>query len=230
MNYWQPAIVAFRSNYLPAYKALYLRAYKPPLHLSRTLYKSALFMQNKPNFQDDQMNVNIYYTKAYKNETAYRRGKNKPNSNPNKPNFPKAKMNVNSLITKDYRKNDAFAVQKNKPNSNPISERPKMNANVFITKDYENDTALRPKKTNPKQTQSKPMDRKRIKTPYFPYTTIMPNLPAILLCDATQYLINISVDTLAQIWNLRIFHSIISHRNTSLTSASPMPEITKTDE
>jgi len=32
----------------PAYKALYLRAYKA-LHLSRTLYKSALFMQNKPN-------------------------------------------------------------------------------------------------------------------------------------------------------------------------------------
>jgi len=74
------------------------------------------------------------------------------------------------------------------------------------------------------------MDRKRIKTPYLSYVTIMPNLPAILLCDATKYLINISVDTLAQIWNLRIFHSIISHRNTSLTSASPMPEITKTDE
>jgi len=27
----------------------YLRAYKAPLHLSRTLYKSTLFMQNKPN-------------------------------------------------------------------------------------------------------------------------------------------------------------------------------------
>ncbi len=32
-----------------------------------------------------QMNVNIYYTKAYNNETAFRRGKNKPNSNPIKP-------------------------------------------------------------------------------------------------------------------------------------------------
>ena len=28
------------------------------------------------------MNVNIYYTKVYKNESAFRRGKNKPNSNP----------------------------------------------------------------------------------------------------------------------------------------------------
>ena len=28
------------------------------------------------------MNVNIYYTKVYKNETAFRRVKNKPNSNP----------------------------------------------------------------------------------------------------------------------------------------------------
>ena len=36
-------------NYLRAYKALYLRTYKVPLHLSRDLYKSALFMQNKPN-------------------------------------------------------------------------------------------------------------------------------------------------------------------------------------
>jgi len=73
-------------------------------------------MQNKPNFQDVQMNVNIYYTKVYKNETAFRRGKNKPNSNPIKPNFHKAKMNVNLTLTKDYRKNDDFVVRINKPN------------------------------------------------------------------------------------------------------------------
>jgi hypothetical protein len=36
-------------------------------------------MQNKPNLLDAQMNVNIYYTKVYKNETAFRRVKNKPN-------------------------------------------------------------------------------------------------------------------------------------------------------
>ena len=37
-------------------------------------------MQNKPNFQYVQMNVNIYYTKVYKNESASGSGKNKPNS------------------------------------------------------------------------------------------------------------------------------------------------------
>jgi len=99
-------------------------------------------MQNKPNFQKAKMNVNIYYTKVYKNETAFRRGKNKPNSNPIKANLRKAKMNVNSLITKDYRKKDDFAFQKNKPNSNPIQTQTKpilerMNVNFCATKYYE---------------------------------------------------------------------------------------------
>ncbi|HUU20670.1 MAG TPA: hypothetical protein VMW72_26220 [Sedimentisphaerales bacterium] len=62
------------------------------------------------------MNVNIYYSKAYNNETAFRRGKNKPNSNPNKPNLRKAKMIVSLTLTKDYRKNDDFIVRINKPN------------------------------------------------------------------------------------------------------------------
>jgi len=87
-----------------------------PLHLSRALYKSPLFMQNKPNLQDAKMNVNIYYTKAYNNETAFRRNKNKPNSNPIKPNFKKAKMNVNLYVIEDYRKKDDFLVRINKPN------------------------------------------------------------------------------------------------------------------
>jgi len=54
-------------------------------------------MQNKPNFQDAQMNVNIYYTKAYNNETAFRRRKNKPNSNPISSKY---KMNLKSLAGK----------------------------------------------------------------------------------------------------------------------------------
>jgi len=73
-------------------------------------------MQNKPNFRKAKMNVNIYYTKVYHNETAFRRGKNKPNSNPIKPNLQKAKMNINLTLTKDYRKKDDFVVRKNKPN------------------------------------------------------------------------------------------------------------------
>jgi len=41
-------------------------------------------MQNKPNFQKSQMNVNIYNTKDYENGTAFRPKK----TNPNKPNSP----------------------------------------------------------------------------------------------------------------------------------------------
>ncbi len=111
-----------------------------------------LFMQNKPNFQDTQMNVNIYYTKAYNNETASGSRKNKPNQtqfakSPNecKLNFNKGlqkkrcfhrpnkqtqflqmpKMDVNVYVIEDYENETAFRLQKNKPNSNPISERSK---------------------------------------------------------------------------------------------------------
>ena len=64
----------------------YLRAYKAPLQLSRTLYKSALFSQNKPNFKKAQMNVNSVLTKDYDDIAALRLRKNKPNSKPNKSN------------------------------------------------------------------------------------------------------------------------------------------------
>ena len=62
------------------------------------------------------MNVNIYYTKEYKNLIPLAGYKNKPNSNPIKPNFKKAKMNINLTLTKDYIKNDDFSVRINKPN------------------------------------------------------------------------------------------------------------------
>jgi hypothetical protein len=87
-----------------------------PLHLSRTLYKSALFMQNKPNFKDDQMNVNIYYIKDYQIFIPLAGYKNKPNSNPIKPNCRKGKIDAKCVFTKDYRKNDDFLVRINKPN------------------------------------------------------------------------------------------------------------------
>jgi len=60
----------------------YLRAYQAPLHLSRTLYKSTLFMQNKANFRKAQMNVSIFSKKAYENKSNWTLGENKPNSNP----------------------------------------------------------------------------------------------------------------------------------------------------
>ena len=64
-----------------------------PLHLSRTLYKSTLFMQNKPNLLDAKMNVKSYNTEDYENETAFRPKKTNPISS-------KAKMNVKSIAGK----------------------------------------------------------------------------------------------------------------------------------
>ena len=52
------------------------------LHLSRELYKSTLFMQNKPNFRKSQMNVSIFSQIAYENKFNWTLGENKPNSNP----------------------------------------------------------------------------------------------------------------------------------------------------
>jgi len=50
-----------------------------PLHLSRTLYKSALFMRNKPNLLDARMNVSFILTKDYENISDWTLGENKPN-------------------------------------------------------------------------------------------------------------------------------------------------------
>ena len=39
-------------------------------------------MQNKPNFQNAQVNLSIFSTKAYENKHNWTLGENKPNSNP----------------------------------------------------------------------------------------------------------------------------------------------------
>jgi len=155
---------------LPAYKALYLRAYKAPViyvpirhYICReSSTNHLLFMQNKPNFQKSQMNVSIYLQTAYENKRNWTLGENKPNSNPIKANFKKAKMSVNSLITKDYRKKDDFSVRINKPNSNPISLKAKMNVNLFAATDYENEPPCPTRKNKPKQSQfQNPAPRQR---------------------------------------------------------------------
>jgi len=88
-----------------------------PLYICReSSTNQLLFMQNKPNFQKSQMNVNPYNTRDYERKRDWTLGENKPNSNPIKPNLRKAKMSVNSFITKDYRKKDDFVVRINKPN------------------------------------------------------------------------------------------------------------------
>jgi hypothetical protein len=75
-----------------------------------------LFMQNKPNVKDAQINVTSYMKSKYEKLDTWLSGKNKPNSNPIKPNLKKAKMNVNLYVIEDYRKNDDFLVRINKPN------------------------------------------------------------------------------------------------------------------
>ncbi len=74
-----------------------------------------LFMQNKPNFLRSQMNVILYNTTDYENNTNWTIGQNKPNANPIKPNFQKAKMNANDFITKDYRKKMISQSEKTNP-------------------------------------------------------------------------------------------------------------------
>ncbi len=59
-------------------------------------------MQNKPNFQDAQMNVSSVKTMDYENKSNWKLGENKANTKPNKPNFRKAKMNATLFFTKDY--------------------------------------------------------------------------------------------------------------------------------
>jgi len=54
-----------------------------------------LFMQNEPNFQDAQMNVNKVLTKDYENKPNWTLGENEPKTNPMKANLRKANMNVN---------------------------------------------------------------------------------------------------------------------------------------
>jgi hypothetical protein len=109
------------------------------------------FLQNKPNFKNPQMNVSIYYTKVYSNETAFRRGKNKPKTNPicrraelmqstylqrimkenvakdyekqsqNKPNFHRGQNERNLLFDRELPKSAPPGLRENKPKINPIA-------------------------------------------------------------------------------------------------------------
>ncbi len=91
-----------------------------PLHLSRALYKSALFMQNKPNLLNAQMNISSVLTRDYENNIAFGLRKNKPNTKPIKANFRKAKMNVTTFLTKEYENISNCSLAENKPNTKPI--------------------------------------------------------------------------------------------------------------
>ncbi len=77
-------------------------------------------MQNKPNFQKSQMNLNLYNTTDYERKRDWTLGENKPNSNPIKPNFRNAKMNVNLYVIEDYENETTLRPQKNKPNQTQL--------------------------------------------------------------------------------------------------------------
>ena len=91
----------------------------PSTFVERTLQINS-FMQNKANFPDDQMNVTVFYTKEYENETLSRSGKNKANTKPNKPNLLDDQMNVSAIITKEYENLPLRRCGENKPNTKPI--------------------------------------------------------------------------------------------------------------
>ena len=94
------------------------------LHLSRILYKSAHFLQNKPNFPDAKMNSINSKIMAYKNFIPLAGYKNKPNQTQNKPNtnpiaeMPKINLSIYSQTA--YINKTSFRRIQNKPNSNPI--------------------------------------------------------------------------------------------------------------
>jgi hypothetical protein len=137
----------------------YLRVFVPIRHYicRESSTNQLLFMQNKPNVKDAQINVNSYMKSKYEKLDTWLSGKNKPNSNPIKPNLKKAKMNVNLTLTKGYRKNDDFTVRINKPNFRNCQNERKLNFNKCLQKKR---CFRRPKNkpnTNPIQTQSKPV-------------------------------------------------------------------------
>ncbi len=94
------------------------------LHLSRVLYKSTLFLQNKPNLLDAQMNVTSFYTVDYEKTGLSDKGKTNPIQSQYKaktnPIPEMSKMNVTSILTKVYENETAFRLRQNKPNTNPI--------------------------------------------------------------------------------------------------------------
>ncbi len=127
----------------------YLRAYKA-LHLSRTLYKSALFMQNKANLLNAQMNVNLYVTKDYENKSNWTLGENKPNQT----QFPKSTNECKLTYNKGLQKKRRFRSPKKQSQNKPNFRKAKMNLNFYLTKDYENEPRL---PAPGKQTQSNPI-------------------------------------------------------------------------
>ena len=88
-------------------------------------------MQNKPNFRNEKMNINIDMTSNYKILPLWREPKNKANSNPIKANSKPIQTQFKPNKAKNKPNNQLSLITNHlegKPNSKPISERLKMNA------------------------------------------------------------------------------------------------------
>ena len=84
-----------------------------PLHLSRTLYKSNLFMQNKAKFQNDEMNVTSLSAKSYNDFRLLFRRKNKAKQSQNKANFSPKLALFFPILALFFTKNCCKMAQKN---------------------------------------------------------------------------------------------------------------------
>jgi len=111
-------------------------------------------MQNKPNFQDTQMNVTSLITMNYKKTNLALSEVEWANSNPIKPNHQKGKIDAKSVLTKDYRKKDDFIVRINKPNFPKGQNERKFNFNKGLKKKRLFSSPKNKPKTNPIQTLS----------------------------------------------------------------------------
>ena len=94
MNYQLPTISYANRRNTPNSAAT---SNKPPI-LPRLSTNYNLFMQNEPNFSDDQMNVTVIYTKEYENNSNWTLGENEPKTNPIKANFKGKKMLMRKTI------------------------------------------------------------------------------------------------------------------------------------
>ena len=74
-------------------------------------------MQNKPNPQDAQMNINLCPIQNYKNRPV---GGINPIQTQTNPISKKPKINLTSIVTKDYQNMCPCGVPKNKPKTNPM--------------------------------------------------------------------------------------------------------------
>ncbi|MFB0524765.1 MAG: hypothetical protein ACETVZ_04450, partial [Phycisphaerae bacterium] len=127
----KPSVISVAKNLCNLW--LLFRAYKAPgnWHLSTVLGPSTTvedplqigsFLTNKANFPDDQMNVTVFYTKDYENNSNCKLCENKANTKPIKANLLNAQMNVNKVLTKDYENEPRCPAPGKQTQSKPISK------------------------------------------------------------------------------------------------------------